>query len=220
MNQPPSSRKLVLIGAGAVGLAALAVLVVLPAETGWDPTGVGKALGLVEIAEPVNPEFVRGQERMARQQVLVLSESAPTPEPGVTDVFEYELAPYDSIELKYTMAEGGRMAFRWESTGPLNYDMHSHPFEGGTDLTESFAIGKAGAAGGLYIAPFTGIHGWYWQNRSTDNVTLRLAVSGAMTASTLFSRAGEIDRPLQGAETAPPGTVEGHAMRSGAAEGE
>jgi hypothetical protein len=220
MTEANHSRKPLLIGGAIVGLAAIAVLFVLPAETGWDPTGVGKALGLVEIAEPVNAELERGMARMETQDVLLLSDTLPPSEPGVTDVFEYELAPYDSIEFKYTIPEGARMAFRWEATGPLNFDMHGHPFEGGVEMTESFGVAEAEVVQGLYIAPFTGIHGWYWQNRSTDNVTLRLEASGGMTTSTIFGTAGESERPLQGVENTVEGAAPGHAMQGSDAQDE
>lgn len=210
----PSSRKPLMIGIGIVALAAGVVMFVLPAETGWDPTGVGAATGLIKIAEPDNPELERGLARMETQEVLLLSDTAPAAEPGATDVWEYELAPYDSIEFKYTIPEGTRVAFRWEGSGPLNYDMHGHPFDGGTEMTESFSVAEAQVMKGVYIAPFTGIHGWFWQNRTLDNVTLRLETSGGMTTSTIFTSAGEIERPLEGVENTVEGSAAGHAMQS------
>ncbi len=78
--------------------------------------------------------------------------------------------------------------------GPLRYARH--PFEGGTALTESYGVADATAMQGRYVAPFTGIHGWYWQNRSFDTVKLTLDASGALTDSTLFDSAGEHKRPL------------------------
>ena len=217
---PRSTKPLVIGGIAAVAAAAGAVLFVLPAETGWDPTGVGKALGLVEIADPVNEEQLRGQARMEQQEVLALSDTAPAAEPGATDVWEYELAPFDGIEFKYTIPEGGRMAFAWSGTGPLHYDMHGHPFAGGPEATESYGVGEAGSVQGLYIAPFTGIHGWFWQNRSLDTVTLRLEASGAMTTSTIFTASGEQERPLEGVENTVEGAAAGHQMQDPAAPAE
>ncbi len=207
-------RKSLLIGGALVALAAGVVMFVLPAETGWDPTGVGAATGLIKIANPDNPELERGLARMERQEVLLLSDTAPAAEPGASDEWEYELAPYDSIEFKYTIPEGARVAFRWEGSAPLNYDMHSHPFQGGTELTESFSVSEAQVMQGVYIAPFTGIHGWFWQNRSTDTVTLRLEASGGMTTSTLFTSGGEFERPLEGVENAVEGAAAGHEMQA------
>lgn len=207
------NRKPLLIGGAVVALAAGVVMFVLPAETGWDPTGVGAATGLTKIAEPDNPELERGLARMETQEVLLLSDTAPAAEPGATDVWEYELAPYDSIEFKYTIPQGARMAFRWEGSAPLHYDMHGHPFDGGPEMTESFSVSDAQVMQGVYIAPYTGIHGWFWQNRTLDNVTLRLEASGGMTTSTIFTAAGDVDRPLKGVENAVAGSAAGHAMQ-------
>ena len=210
----PRSKKPLLIGGVAlVAIAAGAVLFVLPAETGWDPTGVGKALGLVEIADPVNEEQQRGTARMERETVLELSDAAPAAQPGASDVWEYELPPFEGIEFKYTVPQGGKVAFHWQASGPLHYDMHAHPFDGGTEMTESYSVSEAQAMQGTYTAPFTGIHGWYWQNRSLDTVTLRLEASGAMTTSTIFTSAGELDRPLEGVENTVQGSAAGHEMQ-------
>lgn len=210
----PRSKKPLLIGGLALAaIVAGAVLFVLPAETGWDPTGVGKALGLVEIADPVSPEQDRGAARMARETVLELADTAPAALPGASDVWEYELPPFEGIEFKYTVPQGGKVAFHWQASAPLHYDMHAHPFDGGTELTESYGVSEAQAMQGTYTAPFTGIHGWYWQNRSLDTVTLRLEASGAMTTSTIFTSAGEIDRPLEGVENTVSGSAAGHEMQ-------
>lgn len=209
------SKKTALVAAGVVLAGAVLVVgFILPAETGYDPTGIGAATGLTKIAEPDNAELERGMARMETQEVLLLSDTAPGAEPGAADHWEYELAPFESVEFKYTIPEGARMAFRWEGSGVLNYDMHSHPFEGGTEATESFGVDEAQQMQGIYIAPFTGIHGWYWQNRSMDNVTLTLDASGGMTTSTVFASSGEFDRPLEGVENTVEGAAAGHEMQS------
>ena len=189
-----SSKKLA-IGGGiaAVAVGALALFVVLPAEFGIDPTGVGKALGLTEMAEPANAELERGSKRSG---VLVLSDSAPAPQPGLTDRWTVDLAPFESIEFKYVIDEPGPVAFRWEATAPLSYDLHSHPFDGGVALTESYAIDTAQEMQGIYNPAFAGIHGWYWENQTMDTVTITLDASGAFASSKIFNSTGEYDRPV------------------------
>jgi len=185
----------ILIGSAATFVvgAAIVVAFVLPAEYGIDPTGIGKATRLVEIAKPVNPYLARGLKRTG---TFLRSDGPPSPEPGAKDHWEYELGPFEGIELKYVVADGKPMTFLWSATGPLDFDMHAHPFKGGTDLTESYAIERADRLGGRYVAPFTGIHGWYWQNRSVKRVTLTLDASGSITGSKIFDRMGEHDRTL------------------------
>lgn len=209
------SNKTLLIG-GAVALAAVAVVVafVLPAETGVDPLGTGAATGLDQIAEPESPELMRGMQRTG---VLTLSESAPEPAPGVSDVWEYELAPFEAIEFKYTLPEGEPMSFRWEASAPINYDLHGHPFDGGVELTESYAIDEGQAMQGTYVPAFTGIHGWYWQNRTADPVTVRLEASGQLAGSTIYGGPAPVERPIEGAIELD-GSVEGHELASEAAE--
>jgi hypothetical protein len=192
----PHSRRRLLIGSGIaiVAAAAIAVLFVLPAEYDIDPTGFGKLTGLTQIADPgMGPEQKRGA---LRKGVLALSNAAPAAEPGQTDHWEYEIAPYGSIEFKYDLAEGKPMAFRWKATGPLHYDMHAHPFVGGTALTESYGVSDAAQMQGRYVAAFTGIHGWFWQNRSFEPVKLTLDASGAITGSRIFDSTGEQKRDL------------------------
>ena len=212
-------RTRLLVGGGiVVAIAAVLVLFVLPAETGFDPLGVGAATGLDKIAKPDSPELERGMARMQREEVLTLADSPPAPAAGVTDSWEYELAPYESVEFKYTLPAGQPLSFRWEATAPLEYDMHAHPFEGGTDLTESYAIDEARAMSGTYTPAFTGEHGWYWSNRSADAVTLKLTATGAMTTSTIYSGATAFKRPIEGASDTIGGSVEGHRMQSDEAQ--
>lgn len=196
---PPSKRNVMIGSALALVLgAAIIVVFVLPAEYGIDPTGVGKAAGLTEIADPIttganNPFLQKGLQRTG---VLTMSDTSPDPEPGANDHWEFEIAPFEGIELKYDIAEGEAITFVWSASGPLDYDMHAHPFEGGTDLTESYSIEQASSMAGRYVAPFTGIHGWYWQNRTLEPVKLTLDSSGAMTASRIYDPMGEHMREL------------------------
>lgn len=177
-----------------IGAAAFVGLVfVLPAEFGIDPTGAGSAMGITKLASAGKmTELQRGALREGT--VLSLSDA-----PIKSDRWTVELPPFKSIEFKYTLEKGAAMLFTWEATGQLHYDMHSHPFEGGTELTESYSVGDLKRMQGNYVAPFTGIHGWYWQNQSADTVILTLDAIGGITESTIFDETGEHKRPL-----APP----------------
>ena len=226
---PASSRKKLLIGSAAALAVAAAGLVVfvLPAEFGIDPTGAGAALGLTKLAEPENIYLERG---LKRTNVLFPIEADPERDrfgvremiasKGVTlpahaklnsDRFQVELQAYEGIELKYVLAEGAPMHFSWAATAPVNVDMHSHPFEGGDALTESFVIENLQTQHAVYVAPFTGIHGWFWQNRTLKPVTLTLEAHGLFTGSKIFNEAGGQDRPLT-----PPDPVADAQARMGA----
>ncbi|AKH42196.1 hypothetical protein FHS61_003039 [Altererythrobacter atlanticus] len=226
----PASRKKVIFGsiAAAAIVGVVVVGFVLPAEFGVDPTGIGKATGLVGMSEEegMSLELQRG---MAREGVLLDADATPGPqglsaqfsqmlaahdiaappaEDTKSDRFTFELLPYEGIELKYELAEGAPLLFAWEATGPLNYDMHGHPYEGGEELTESYSITDSPSQSGIYVAPFTGIHGWYWQNRTLDNVTLTLDATGAISASYTFDQAGQHDRAISPIEPGDAGDSE------------
>lgn len=190
------SKRNVLIGivSAFLVIAAIIVIFVLPAEFGIDPTGLGKATGVIAISqEPLNPYLEKG---LKRKGVFTVSEEPLASEPGASDRWEFELGPFESIEFKYVIDEGAAINFFWSATGPLDYDMHAHPFEGGTELTESYSIAKADHLGGRYIAPFTGVHGWYWQNRNIKKVRISVEASGRLNGSKIFDKAGVHDRPL------------------------
>lgn len=190
----PKSRKPLLIGSGVVVAALAVVAFVLPAEFGVDPLGTGKAFGLTKLSEPgMSEEMIRGAKRTG---VLTLADQPPTQEQW-DDRWEVTLAPYEGIELKYTLDEGGAMDFAWRATAPVEYDLHSHPFEGGVDLTEGYAVGSAERQQGRYVAAFSGLHGWFFQNRTLEPVTVTVSASGAMTGSKVYQSGGEQERPLE-----------------------
>lgn len=187
-------KTIILASCALLALGAIGVLFVLPAETGIDPTGFGKASGLSEIANPEAGKFL--ERGLKREGVFTPTATPPAPEPGVSDHWTYELHPYQEIELKYVLDKGAAITFSWSADGPLNYDMHAHPFEGGEALTESYAIDKGERQSGRYVAAFSGIHGWHWQNRSMTPVRITLDASGTIKGSKLLDGRSEEDRAL------------------------
>lgn len=190
----PSAKKLIIGSAAVVAIAAVALVVfILPAEYGIDPTGAGRALGLTKLAEPgLSEEQIRGNRRTG---VLTLSEQ-PLQIENPADRWQITLRPYEAIELKYTLDEGAAMQFSWQGTGTLYYDMHSHPFEGGDALTETYSLGNAARMQGRYLAAFSGLHGWYWQNRSMSDITVTVEAAGPIEGSTLFEMGIPSEREL------------------------
>ena len=172
ISPAPSLRKKVLIGSAIVAIAAL---------------------GLTELSEPdMSEEQIRGAKRTG---VLTLSET-PLERTQWDDQWQVTLAPYEGIELKYTLDEGGAIDFEWEAGDTVEYDLHAHPFEGGTELTESYAVDDGNRMQGRYVAAFTGLHGFYWQNRNLDDVTVTIRAAGPIRGSTVFQGGGQTEREL------------------------
>ena len=113
-----------------------------------------------------------------------------------SDYVEFPLSPFESIEYKYRLEAGQAMLYSWQAEGEVVFDFHSE--EEGTDPEDaiSFSVGRAAAQHGSYVAPYTGIHGWFWENRGQQEVTVRLKTTGYFSESTTFSRSGEYVRQL------------------------
>ncbi len=147
---------------GGAFLVALLILVavVLPAEYNLDPLGTGRLLGLVYLGED--------------QEDPVLREAAAYR----VDRVEFELTPFESVEYKYGLAKDQALVFAWQSTGEVVSDLHSEPAIGPPGYAESFDQNRGTSAAGTYIAPFTGLHGWFWENRGEANAKVRLETAG------------------------------------------
>jgi hypothetical protein len=139
---------------------ALLVVAVLPAEYGIDPLGAGRALGLTGLADSA-PTAITPQEASYR-----------------TDSIEFVLGAYQSLEYKYRIEKDASMLFSWRATGEVIYDFHSEPDGAPAGYAESFDKQTRSAAHGTYVAPFGGVHGWYWENPGREAVTISLVTAG------------------------------------------
>ena len=184
-----SGKALAKVTSAALILALTAlVLFVLPAEYDTDPTGVGEMLGI---------------KGMAGYTVGALSKQS---QGYADDVREFELEPFESVEYKYVLGAGQSMVFAWQartedgSLSEVVFDFHSE--EEGTDPEDSvtFDIGRASQAQGNYVAPFAGIHGWYWENRGAQFVTVTLKTSGFYPSAKVYGSAGQVKVSFESSE--------------------
>ena len=176
--------RLGLISLGSVVAAGLAlVLFVLPAEYDMDLTGAGELMGI---------------KGMAGYSVAALSNQPTTYH---KDSVTFPLAPFESVEYKYALAQGQSMVFSWQAVSALNdpqaeliFDMHSE--EKGTDPEDSvtFDMGRAGSAHGSFVAPFDGIHGWYWENRTGQDIVVELVTTGFYSTATTYGPNGAFSK--------------------------
>lgn len=183
---PPSIGTLARTTAAAAAVATvLLVTCVLPAEYGVDPTGIGHRLGLTEIASPT----VKVAQPLPSDGSLAPVRSGPMgiyPAEFKFDVFEVVLAPYEYIEYKYQMEKGAYMLYSWQATSGVIHDFHGEhtgPVATGTPEAESYDKQDRQKASGSLTAPFTGIHGWYWENPGGTPITIRVTSSGYYASS-------------------------------------
>lgn len=163
---PPSRRRLAAATAVALLVASLLLLaVVMPAEYGVDPLGTGELLGLTGLS---------GGAPAVRSDAL-----AAHPESYRVDRRTFELAPGAFVEYKLRLGEGDAMLYSWTATDSVRSEMHSEE-DGAPEGTAEFFEVEESTAGrhGSYVAPFPGIHGWYWLNETDDTVRVTLHAAG------------------------------------------
>jgi len=87
------------------------------------------------------------------------------------------------------------MVFTWDATGPVTYNFHASPDGAPPGYAESFDAQEKTQGHGTYTAPFSGIHGWYWENVGTEEITITLTTSGFYTSAEIgrFRAAGYKD---------------------------
>lgn len=175
----------------AVVAGVILALAVLPAEYGIDPTGVGRVLGLTSLHRAAAP----GAAAAAAPAPAGSTVSAPGEKRAVTiaskqtvayraDEQEITLPPGKGLEVKTHLAKGATLIYSWKTkNGELvNHDFHGEPVNARGDEYESFIEEKGvSQSSGSLVAPFTGVHGWYWKNKSRQPVTLVLRASGFYT---------------------------------------
>ena len=162
---------------GSTVIAALALVIfVLPAEYGTDPVGAGEALGI---------------DGMSGYSVSALTVEDHPPH---VDRVSFPLAPFESIEYKYTLDAGDAVIYSWSAPGEVVFDLHSHEEISDPEDAVSFSIGRASSQQGSYVAPFDGLHGWFWENRGDVEVTVTLEATGYFHMATTYGPNGSFTR--------------------------
>ena len=100
------------------------------------------------------------------------------------DTLDVTVAPGPGLEVNLALKKGAVITYTWRVASPaassIVSEFHGHtnraPGEAGTLMFYRKANGS-GEAGGL-VAPFDGVHAWYFRNDSKSPVVIRLSVSG------------------------------------------
>jgi len=193
--QPPSPRRLLTSVLIAIASAAVVlVLVVLPAEYGIDPTGVGGKLGLTALASSGTrtiqiDDVIGGNEKYREVKVPDVGKPTPLPNPDVhqdeakppqTRTLTITLQQDQETEMKLRLAKRKAVVYSWSvDRGPIYVDFHGHDPSLGNDVWVRYKEQDAanGDSGSL-VAPFAGEHGWFWQNYNEFPVVITLTVTG------------------------------------------
>jgi hypothetical protein len=205
----PTSRQLLRSTIlAAISALVLLVAVVLPAEYGIDPTGVGRVLGMTKMgdikqqlaAEAAADAATTAQATKspatgssglaaanAAEPAAKAAVVAVPKEPGQAvaskiewrDEMSVTLTPGEGTEIKMKLVEGAKAQYSWVvEGGTVNFDTHGDA----PGKSISYENGRGVPSDeGVLEAAFTGNHGWYWRNRGKANVKLILRTRGEYT---------------------------------------
>lgn len=179
-------RRLVRASFAALASALLlTVLVVLPAEYAYDPTGFGALSGLTSLsaARARAPAAADAGVAVVEATGAALGGFAhehPAAAPEAN--YRVTLRGDEELEYKADVARGEALVYRWRVVegSPVYFEFHGEPTTGTwpRDYYASYAKGEAAAAQGSLVVPFTGRHGWYWLNLSGHPVTIEVRLVG------------------------------------------
>ena len=206
----PSSRQLARSTIlAAVSALVLLVAVVLPAEYGIDPTGIGRVLRMTEMGD-IKQQLAAD----AAADAATATSAAPSPAAGTTlgmapaiaaqptakaavaaapkdpaqaagpkvewrDEMPVTLTPGEGTEIKLKMVQGAKAQYAWVVEGG-EVNFDTHGDAPGKSISYEKGRGVASDEGVLEAA-FTGNHGWYWRNRGKSNVKVILRTRGDYT---------------------------------------
>ncbi len=204
---PPSKKRIAKAAFVALIIAAaLLVTAVLPAEYGIDPLGTGKLLRLTDLAKadaqtPEKAATSAPDSKSEEPPATIMPVLEPSPNgsaPIVKGAFiaqskrykidsrEMKLAPGEGTEIKYNMKKGSGLIYSWTASDKLLFEFHGEPNvkpagKEGTDYYETYElddqVGKD-QGHGTFVAPTSGIHGWFWENKTGKEVNIKLVSAG------------------------------------------
>jgi hypothetical protein len=184
-------RNRLAVATGAALLVAGLVLVafVLPAEYALDPLGTGAKLGLLDLGlTGQQVDALEAGKGAATGGGTIL---APQDAAFKQETITFEAGPREGFEYKYRLEKGEALLYSWTASAPMNTEFHAEPDGAPRGYAQTYEKkdGMTGASGTL-TAPFSGIHGWYWENTTDQPAKVTLTTAGHYNLSHEF-RSGQ-----------------------------
>ncbi len=102
-----------------------------------------------------------------------------------SNVIEIPLNAQQDLEYMVNMKQGGSISYDWQAENLADPELLLTEFHGHTirkdDMPGEVMFYKEGrdeSSEGYLVAPFNGIHGWYFSNESTEQINIILTISG------------------------------------------
>ena len=165
MTRQMAVAAVVLLATGATSCAART-------QSGT-PGGVPSGVPPVYAAMPARPE----------------GPLKPRPAAYKVDAIDLTLIPGQAVEYKFRLDQGAVMIYSWKVVEGTNvrFDFHTVPDGKPISASERFMAAETSQANGHYVAPYAGLHGWWWENSGKDIATIRINASGFFTGAVMFA---------------------------------
>ncbi len=178
----------------------LVIIAVLPAEYGIDCTGLGKIVGFSrlyqnegEAAQKLNKNEVATtvfKELKINDLGSSLEIKKPVEANNPAPVKQYEsrkdsvkitIPAGKGLEYKITLLKYGQAKYSWKTNkGVLFVDLHGDVKNANKnyDYYESYTVANSNNMAGSFIAPYEGKHGWYFKNKSDQDIEVSICLIG------------------------------------------
>ncbi len=192
----PSTNQLIkstILAAATAGV--LLITVVMPAEYGIDPTGIGNVIGLKKMGE-IRVSLAKEEAADQAKNLVANTEgkqggintaAVTTPKPTTAGAatlnheMQVTLAPDEGKEIKLDMSKGNKVQYTWSTDGgKANFDVHADSQTLGINYHQ-YTKGSSQSEQGIIEAAFDGSHGWFWRNRTSNAITISLKTTGEYT---------------------------------------
>jgi hypothetical protein len=178
-------RLAVATGAALLIAGLVLVMFILPAEYAVDPLGVGARTGLLDLG--VTGRQVEALTEAATGGPAQAAIIAPQDRAFSQETVVFKVRPREGMEYKYRLEKGEALLFSWKASVPVSYEAHAEPDGAPRGYAQSYEKGQGRAeASGTLTAPFSGIHGWYWENPTDQEITVTVTTAGFYNLSHEF----------------------------------
>lgn len=183
---------------------AIVVLVtaVLPAEYGIDPLGTGKLLGFSRLymeetteeptqnskqADPLNFKKLTLEELGSPSNISKPIEANDPPQEkqfeAQNDTIKVVVKAGKGIEYKFRALKYASVKYEWATSDNniVFIDFHGEVKQDNPPkevFYESYTLAYSNNMAGTFTAPFEGRHGWYFRNRSDEDITVTIRLKG------------------------------------------
>ena len=185
------------------------VTAILPAEYNIDPLGTGKLFGFSRLYVAPAEEEIGLLNAPLKFKKLTIEESGsgtdvPVPEivndPAPAEQYTMRednnitvIVPAGKgIEYKFKMLKHGNTKYEWYTDGSILYsDMHGELLSATPpedEFFESYAEAYSNNMTGTLLAPFEGIHGWYFRNKNKEDVTVNIKLKGQYELFDIYAK--------------------------------